>query len=155
MYITKRKVNGKIYFSLEERYRDENGKVKSKSIHLGTGEKAGLKLVNLRYDGVITKEQEKEFYDYVKNNPWRVKSESESNFDDLWERLNQRKIEFMQQQVDPTYYLILGVEENSTIDEIKKRYRHLMKILHPDNGGDAKLFQLVKESYEEIMKLHT
>ena len=47
-------------------------------------------------------------------------------------------------------YDILGVSSEANQDEIKDRFRKLVKILHPDKGGDAKLFQLVTEAYEAI-----
>ncbi|GEN36493.1 J domain-containing protein [Aneurinibacillus danicus] len=43
---------------------------------------------------------------------------------------------------------LLGVNENASDEEVKKRYRHLMKVLHPDRGGSAYLFDLVKKAYE-------
>jgi DnaJ-class molecular chaperone len=39
------------------------------------------------------------------------------------------------------YYKILGVQENTSDDEIKKAYRRLSKEFHPDvnpEGGDSK-----------------
>lgn len=43
---------------------------------------------------------------------------------------------------------ILGVSEDADADEMKKQYRSLMKVLHPDVGGSAYLFQLVKDAYD-------
>ena len=34
------------------------------------------------------------------------------------------------------YYEILGIDKNSTYDEIRKSYRKLAASLHPDKGGD-------------------
>lgn len=49
------------------------------------------------------------------------------------------------------YYEILGIDENSSQDEIKKSYRMLAKKYHPDkNKGDKKseeYFKLVNEAY--------
>ncbi len=44
---------------------------------------------------------------------------------------------------------LLGVKEEATQEEMKKKYRHLLKVLHPDKGGSAYLFDLVRKSYEE------
>lgn len=44
---------------------------------------------------------------------------------------------------------LLGVEEEATQEEMKKKYRHLLKVLHPDKGGSAYLFDLVRKSYED------
>lgn len=47
---------------------------------------------------------------------------------------------------------ILGIPDNATSDEAKKRYRELMKLLHPDRGGDALLFDVVKKAYDEYQR---
>ncbi|HEY0828772.1 MAG TPA: J domain-containing protein [Bacilli bacterium] len=44
---------------------------------------------------------------------------------------------------------LLGLKEESTQEEMKKKYRHLLKVLHPDKGGSAYLFDLVRKSYED------
>ena len=46
------------------------------------------------------------------------------------------------------YYEVLGVNKNSTADEIKKAYRKLAKEHHPDKGGDETLFKEISEAYE-------
>lgn len=48
------------------------------------------------------------------------------------------------------YYKILGVDKNSTLDEIKKAYRKLASKHHPDKGGDKKTFQEVQEAYSTL-----
>lgn len=47
-------------------------------------------------------------------------------------------------------YKVLGLEENANKNEAKKAYRKLMQVVHPDKGGNAFLFQLVKSAWEEI-----
>jgi curved DNA-binding protein len=50
------------------------------------------------------------------------------------------------------YYEILGVELSSSFDEIKKKYRELARIYHPDknNGNDSK-FKDINKAYEELI----
>jgi molecular chaperone DnaJ len=48
------------------------------------------------------------------------------------------------------YYEILGIEENSSQDEIKKAYRGLAIKHHPDKGGDESMFKEINEAYENI-----
>jgi len=48
------------------------------------------------------------------------------------------------------YYSILGVEETSTQEDIKKAYRKLAKENHPDKGGDEELFKKISVAYDTI-----
>lgn len=49
------------------------------------------------------------------------------------------------------YYKILGVQENSTDEEIKKAYRKLSKDYHPDvNPNGSEKFKEIAEAYENI-----
>lgn len=50
-------------------------------------------------------------------------------------------------------YRILGLENSASDEEVKKRYRELVRILHPDASkveGTATLFQIVVGAYEAI-----
>ncbi len=48
------------------------------------------------------------------------------------------------------YYEILGVEKDSTPEEIKKAYYKLSKEHHPDTGGKAETFNEIKKAYEVL-----
>lgn len=48
------------------------------------------------------------------------------------------------------YYSILGVNRNSSQDEIKKAYRRLAMKHHPDRGGDAKTLTKINEAYDTL-----
>lgn len=40
-----------------------------------------------------------------------------------------------------------------TADELKKRYRDLLKIYHPDNqAGDTRAAQQIQEEYDKLLK---
>jgi DnaJ-class molecular chaperone len=48
------------------------------------------------------------------------------------------------------HYSTLGVAKNATPDDIKKAYRRLAAIHHPDKGGDTAEFQKVQAAYETL-----
>ena len=47
------------------------------------------------------------------------------------------------------WYEVLGVDINSTKNEIMNAYRSLAKIHHPDVGGNTDTFQKLRKAYEE------
>lgn len=48
------------------------------------------------------------------------------------------------------YYQILGVDETASQDEIKRAYRKLAAINHPDRGGDTSKFQEISQAYDTL-----
>ena len=47
-------------------------------------------------------------------------------------------------------YKILGINEQATEEEIKRAYRAMAAKYHPDVGGDAWVFEQVREAYDRI-----
>jgi hypothetical protein len=45
---------------------------------------------------------------------------------------------------------LLGIEEDSDKDLLRKELRKLLKFLHPDRGGDERLFKVFYEHYEKM-----
>ena len=50
------------------------------------------------------------------------------------------------------FYDILEVNEDSTIEQIRKNYLKLAKKYHPDQGGNSEMFELVSQAYECLSK---
>ena len=48
------------------------------------------------------------------------------------------------------FYNVLGVNKNSTQDEIKKAYRKKAVEHHPDKGGDESVFKKINEAYDTL-----
>lgn len=49
-------------------------------------------------------------------------------------------------------YRILNVDEHATVDDVKKQYRVLAMVHHPDrNGGDEEKFKELQEAYEIML----
>tara|TARA_B100000579_G_scaffold207706_1_gene169650 strand:+ start:1126 stop:1767 length:642 start_codon:yes stop_codon:yes gene_type:complete len=51
-------------------------------------------------------------------------------------------------------YQVLKVNPNAKLEEIKKAYRELVKIHHPDKGGDAELILEINGAWEILKKRH-
>lgn len=48
------------------------------------------------------------------------------------------------------HYITLGIDKNSSQDEIKSAYRKLASKHHPDKGGDTATFQQIQSAYETL-----
>uniref|UniRef100_UPI00358E80AD translocation protein SEC63 homolog n=1 Tax=Myxine glutinosa TaxID=7769 RepID=UPI00358E80AD len=55
-------------------------------------------------------------------------------------------------QSEPEYdpYTVLGLEQNASVAEVKKRYRQLSLVLHPDRGGDSVKFMAATRAYKAL-----
>ena len=51
-------------------------------------------------------------------------------------------------------YQILKVHPSAKLEEIKKAYRKLVKIHHPDKGGDPAIMLEVNSAWETLKKIH-
>lgn len=49
-------------------------------------------------------------------------------------------------------YKTLGVKEDATDDDLRKRYRQLAFQYHPDRGGDEEFFKLLSAAFERVTK---
>lgn len=58
-----------------------------------------------------------------------------------------------EKQLLPQCFQNLGFKyEYPSQDELEKAYKELLKIVHPDNGGNSESFISLKKSYEECLK---
>jgi molecular chaperone DnaJ len=48
------------------------------------------------------------------------------------------------------YYQILGVDKGISQEDLKKTYRKLSKVHHPDRGGDENRFKDISEAYDTL-----
>ena len=62
-----------------------------------------------------------------------------------WFFFNFKKVKLFEEE---NLYKILEVPRFATTEEIKRQYRHLVKIHHPDRGGDEELFLKINEAYK-------
>jgi DnaJ domain len=50
------------------------------------------------------------------------------------------------------WWVVMGIKENATQEEIKAAYKALSKVRHPDGGGDAASFAALTDAYQEGLK---
>lgn len=77
------------------------------------------------------------------------KQEAE-RYKDRAEEAEARMWSYMSRSGGITAHELLGLSQGASPQEIKKRFRELSHILHPDKQGDAGLFDIVKKAYDSI-----
>ena len=65
--------------------------------------------------------------------------------DDSHPKKNSYRLSDMEQR---NLYFLLGIDENSSEDKIKKSYKKLCLSLHPDKGGDSEKFSKINKAYK-------
>ncbi len=49
-------------------------------------------------------------------------------------------------------YTILGLKPDASIEDVKKHYRNLANLFHPDRGGYTEAMRLLNQAYERVTK---
>lgn len=49
------------------------------------------------------------------------------------------------------FYSLLGIDESADKELLKKEFKKLLKSLHPDRGGDERLFKVFYDHYEKTI----
>lgn len=49
-------------------------------------------------------------------------------------------------------YAVLGLPPTASIEEVKRNYRNLANIYHPDRGGYVEAMRLLNQAYDRIKK---
>lgn len=48
-------------------------------------------------------------------------------------------------------YAVLGLPPTATLEQVKRNYKHLAAIFHPDKGGYKEAMVLLNRAYEQIV----
>jgi|LauGreDrversion4_2_1035121.scaffolds.fasta_scaffold1473684_1 molecular chaperone DnaJ len=51
---------------------------------------------------------------------------------------------------EKNYYHLLDLPDFSDIDTIKNKYKQLVKMHHPDKGGNREDFDIIKQAYDYL-----
>lgn len=49
-------------------------------------------------------------------------------------------------------YVVMGLPQTASIEEIKRNYRNLARLFHPDYGGYREAMVLLNKAYKRILK---
>ncbi|GAI96815.1 unnamed protein product, partial [marine sediment metagenome] len=60
-------------------------------------------------------------------------------------------------QQEPTMFLtnayaVLGLPQTASLEEVKRNYKHLAAVFHPDKGGYTEAMVLLNNAYARILK---
>jgi hypothetical protein len=80
--------------------------------------------------------------------PPKIKDESHSIIDSSSSKKKEKNIKRLSDLENNNFYFILNVSENCTKEEIKKSYKNLCKVHHPDKGGDSEQFNKISRAYQ-------
>ncbi|MBA7707934.1 Chaperone protein DnaJ [subsurface metagenome] len=47
-------------------------------------------------------------------------------------------------------YAVLGLPRTASLEEVKRNYKHLAAVFHPDKGGYDEAMKLLNRAYERI-----
>jgi hypothetical protein len=79
----------------------------------------------------------------------RREEEERRRDEELWRRILE---DLLGRPSGPPWHEVLGLSPAATKADIKRRFRELARRHHPDMGGDAKQFVLVKKAYDDAME---
>ena len=94
---------------------------------------------------------------YTGDHYWKYFHKEESWYDDSnfysnpFEDLSDDEDDFVKPMKRSSSYDILGIDEDSEDEDIKKAFRKKALIHHPDKGGDPEEFRKVREAYEILI----
>ena len=49
-------------------------------------------------------------------------------------------------------YAVLGLPQTASLDEVKRNYKRLAAVFHPDKGGYVEAMKLLNRAYEQIQR---
>jgi len=49
-------------------------------------------------------------------------------------------------------YAVLGLPQTASLEEVKKNYKHLAAVFHPDKGGYVEAMKLLNRAYEQVQR---
>lgn len=108
----------------------------------------------------FSEDQEKEFYSDSKDDySYKQNSNSYESNSYYEERKEENVLDEFKQFYSPSAYIVLGVSQNDSFSDIKKSYRVLVRIYHPDLNPDeteqyTEISQNINEAYSKLKKIH-